>query len=84
MQKLNKAHRAITAAIGNAVPLVKTLTIPDVRAPTASCIAPINADAVPAFLLKGAIESADELGNTKPWQLKKRSIKNIVEYKPRK
>jgi hypothetical protein len=41
-------------------------------------------EAVPAFLLKGAIESADEFGKTNPWQLKKRRIKNIVEYKPRK
>jgi hypothetical protein len=45
---------------------------------------PINAEAVPAFLLKGAIESAAELGNTKPWQLKNISIKNIVENNPNK
>jgi hypothetical protein len=84
MQKLSKAHDAITPAMGNAVLLVKTLTIPDVRAPTASCMPPINAEAVPAFLLKGAIESAAELGNTKPWQLKNISIKNIVENNPNK
>ena len=83
-QKLNNAHAAIIPAIGNAVPSVKILTMPDVSAPTANCIAPINADAVPAFLLKGAIESADELGNTNPWQLKKMRIKNMVEYNPRK
>lgn len=83
-QKLSKAHEAITPAMGNAVPLFKTLTIPEVSAPTASCMPPISADAVPALLLNGAIESAEEFGNTKPWQLKKRSIKNIVEPNPRK
>ena len=36
MQKLSSAHKAITPAMGNAVPLVKTLTMPDVSAPTAS------------------------------------------------
>lgn len=83
-QKLNKAHEAITAVIGKAVSLVKILTSPDVRAPMANCIPPINAEAAPAFLLKGAIESADELGNTKPWQLKKISIRNMIEDKSRK
>lgn len=83
-QKLNNAHAAITPAIGNAVPLVKKLTSPDVKAPTASCIPPINAEAEPAFLLKGAIESAEEFGKTKPWQLKKISMINIVEYNPNK
>src|SRR5687768_944259 len=79
MQKARKAQAAIKAAIGNAVLLLNTLTKPEVTAPIASCIPPINADAVPAFLLKGAMESAEEFGNTNPWQLKNISIKNIVD-----
>ena len=75
---------AITPAIGSAVLLVRKLTIPEVNAPTANCMPPIKADAVPAFLLKGAMESADEFGNTKPWQLKKIRIKNMVEPSARK
>jgi hypothetical protein len=47
-------------------------------------MAPINAEAVPAFLLNGAMQSADEFGNVNPWQLKKMSIKNIVENNPSK
>ena len=49
-------------------------------APTLICMKPIRAEALPAFLLNGAIERADTFGNMKPWQLKKINIKIIVEY----
>jgi len=49
-----------------------------------SWIAPSNEEAVPAFLLKVVMERAYEFGNVNPWQLKKISIKNIVENNPSK
>lgn len=64
--KLITAQPHITAAIGIAVPLFKTLTIAVAIAPSPNCSAPIKADAVPAFLEKGASVSADEFGNAKP------------------
>lgn len=76
------AHPVITPAIGNEVLFVKMLTSPEVSAPIANCIHPISAEAVPAFLLNGAIESAEALGKVKPWQLKKTSIKNMVDNSP--
>ena len=82
--KLLTAQQHITTAIGMAVPLLKILTKAVETAPIPSCIAPINAEAVPAFLVKGAKHSADELGNANPCVLKKTQIKKIVEYKPRK
>ena len=82
--KLKMAQHAITAAIGNALSVVKKLTIAELREPMPSWIAPSNAEALPAFLLKGAIDNADELGKVNPWQLKKIRIKNIVENKPTK
>lgn len=72
----------ITAHIGIAVPLLKILTSAVDIAPIPNCIAPINAEAVPAFFVKGANESAEELGNANPCVLRKTHIKKIVEYKP--
>ena len=82
--KLLTAQQHITTDIGMAVPLLKILTKAVETAPIPSCIAPINAEAVPAFFVKGAKQSADEFGNANPCVLKKTQIKKIVEYKPRK
>jgi hypothetical protein len=76
--KLINAHAAITPVMGNAVWLLKKLTIAVVSDPIPICMPPINADAVPAFLLKGASERADEFGKVKPWQQRNKNIKNIV------
>lgn len=78
------AHAHITADIGIAVPLFNMLTKAVEMAPIPNCIAPINAEAVPAFLEKGAKDNAELLGNANPCVLRKTQIKNIVEYKPRK
>lgn len=77
------AQAHITAAIGIAVPLFKILTNAVESAPIPSCIAPIKAEAVPAFLVNGARQSADELGNAKPCVLRKTQIKKMVENNPR-
>jgi hypothetical protein len=84
IKKLVTAQTHITAAIGIAVPLFKILTNAVDTAPMPNCIAPINAEAVPAFFVNGAKESADELGNAKPCVLRKIQIKKIVEYNPRR
>lgn len=82
--KLLTAQQHITTDIGIAVPLLKILTKAVETAPIPSCMAPINAEAVPAFFVKGAKQSADEFGNANPCVLKKTQIKKIVEYSPRK
>ena len=61
---------AITQTIGIAVPLLSMPTSADEPAPKAIWIEPINAEALPASFVKGAIESADELGKLNPWQHK--------------
>ena len=77
------AQAHITAAIGIAVPLFKMLTKAVEIAPIPNCIAPINAEAVPAFLEKGAKDMAEVLGNANPCVLRKIKIKKMVEYKLR-
>ena len=54
----------------------------EVKAPIAICTLPNNADALPAFLLKGARDNAEVLGKVNPWQLKKRKHNNMVVYNP--
>src|SRR5258708_1738634 len=76
--KLRVAQAAITPVMGRAVWLFSQLTVAEVKAPMLICIPPIRAEAVPAFLLKGARDSAEELGKIQPWQHKKRKIKKIV------
>ena len=82
--KLVIAQHAITPAIGNAVSLCNMLTNAEVKAPIPNWIAPIKAEAEPAFLLNGAIQSAEEFGKIKPWQLKKINIRNMVVNNPMK
>jgi hypothetical protein len=45
---------------------------------------PSKADALPAFLLNGARESADVFGKVNPWQHKKMKIRKIVLNTPNK
>lgn len=80
--KLDTAHDAITPLIGTAVSLCNKLTSADVKAPMPNCIAPMRAEALPAFVVKGAIESAEEFGNVKPWQLRKINMRKILENNP--
>jgi hypothetical protein len=60
------AHVAITPVIGRLVPSLKNPTNPAANAPKLICTAPINAEAVPASFLNGAIESADAFGKLNP------------------
>ena len=53
---------AITATIGTAVPLLKALTAIEDKAPIPICNVPSRDEAVPAFLSKGANDSAAALG----------------------
>ena len=59
-------QNAMMPVIGNELPFCKKLTIADMNPPTLICIKPIRADALPALLPKGAMESADALGYIKP------------------
>ena len=59
----------------------KKLTAKDAKAPKPICKAPINAEALPAFLEKGAKESAAAFGLINPRQLKNKAIKAMVLYR---
>lgn len=72
------AQQAITPVMGIAVWFCKRLTNADVHAPMPIWMAPINAEALPALWPNGARESADELGNVKPWQHKKIKMRKMV------
>jgi hypothetical protein len=72
------AQVAITAAIGTAVRLLSQPTVAEVRAPEHIWMPPIRAEAVPALRLNGARERAEELGNTHPWQQRKRKMRKMV------
>lgn len=64
--KLLNEHKAITDTMGMAVPLLNALTEMDDKAPIVICMPPINAEALPAFFSKGAIDRAEVLGKIKP------------------
>ena len=78
MRQLSKEQVAIAVVMGRAVSLLKKLTNAVAVAPMPSWILPSNAEAVPAFLVNGARESAEVLGNIKPCQLRKMKNKPIV------
>ncbi len=80
MREAVKEQSAITPVIGNEVPFCKTLTTADIIAPILIWMKPIKAEALPALCAKGAIESADALGNIKPWQDKNKKMSVTVEY----
>lgn len=70
------------ATIGVAVPLLHTLTPTDANAPTPICVAPNNAEALPAFLLNGASDKAAAFGFVNPTQAKNTNNMTIVYPSP--
>lgn len=70
----------MVVTIGNAVLLWNRLTIAEIIPPTANRQLPNNADALPAFLVKGAKESAVAFGPVIPWPQKKTNIIAISVY----
>ena len=70
--------------IGTAEFLTKIPTANEAKAPNPNCIAPIKADALPAFLEKGARVSPAVLGFDIPKQARNRNNMVIVPYKPNK
>lgn len=56
----------MASAIGNAVPLERLLTAPEMMAEISICMLPINAEAVPANFLKGASARAVVFGTSGP------------------
>jgi len=77
----SKTQPAITPVIGNAECGFNKPTAAEANAPTPICVPPIKAEALPACLVKGAIDKAEEFGKLKPWQLKYTNINAIVPYK---
>ena len=76
-----KAQEAIMSANGKAeVGLLKPMMAAAV-APNAICMAPIKAEAEPAFFVNGAIESAEAFGKANPWQLRNNAMSAMVLYK---
>ena len=73
---------AITPDMGKDVWLLKKLTRADAQAPQAIWMPPKSAEALPALRENGARDSADELGNVKPWQARKMKIRKMVLYNP--
>jgi len=76
-----KPQDAMIMANGNADVGLLSPIMAAANAPKAIWIAPIKAEAVPAFFVKGAMESADEFGKANPWQLRNREMSTIVLYK---
>src|SRR6202012_3745164 len=73
---------AMIATLGVEVPLLKALTPTEANAPIPICKAPSKAEALPAFLLKGASARAAAFGLVKPRQVKKRNRKKMVYPRP--
>ena len=76
--KLLTVQQAITPVIGNDVLLLNALTIAELNAPMLIWIVPSIAEALPAFFVNGAKESADALGKIKPWQQRNIAIITIA------
>lgn len=72
------AATVITAGIGQTTSAANILIDAEAKAPKPICKAPINADALPAFFVNGAKESAEALGLIKPKHAKNSAIKPIV------
>ena len=72
---------AITAAIGTDDFVWNKLNTDDAKAPKPICVAPINAEALPAFFLKGWSDKAAVLGLVSPRQDKKINKSTIVCHK---
>lgn len=67
-------QHSMVNVIGVALSLVAILTMAELMVPIPICIAPNNAEAVPAFLSKGVSDNADELGKVKPWHARKQNM----------
>jgi hypothetical protein len=74
------AHKHITIAVANAVPLNKRPTIDELNDPKAICMAPIKADALPAFFSIGARATVAIFGKIRPWHANMENNKNMSEY----
>ena len=70
--------------IGMIESFTKTPTANDTNAPSPSCNAPINAEALPAFLEKGARVKPAVLGFEIPKHPKNKNNINMVSYNPRR
>ncbi|MNR44494.1 hypothetical protein D3C85_1632450 [compost metagenome] len=79
--KASNAATVITAGIGQTTSAANILIAADASAPKPICSAPINAEALPAFFVNGAKESAEAFGLIKPKQPKNKAIKAMVVYK---
>lgn len=62
----NNEHKAMIPTMGKGVFAFKVPTAAADNAPNPICNAPIKAEALPAFLVKGAMHKAAELGKQKP------------------
>ncbi len=82
MSRAAREVMAMMAIIGLEVPLLKAPMPTAASAPTPIWRAPRRAEALPAFLEKGARERAAALGLVKPRQARKRKIKKIVWGRP--
>ena len=73
----------MTITIGNAVLSWSKLTVAVARTAKIICNPPIRAEALPAFLLKGARQRAEQFGTMNPNKLtiKKIIIRIIVKLK---
>ena len=62
--------------------MLKRLRMTVARGLIPICVAPISAEALPAFLVKGASDSVEALGKVKPRQQRKRKIQAMVGNSP--
>src|SRR5258708_38419772 len=82
MSRAAREEMAMIVIIGGAVPLLKAPMPTEANAPIPICIAPRRAEALPAFLEKGARDRAAALGLVKPRQAKKTKIKKMIWGSP--
>jgi len=68
--------------IGTGDLISNILTPKEAIAPSPICTAPISAEALPAFLLKGASDRAEVLGLVKPRQHRNRKSNTTVAASP--
>jgi hypothetical protein len=85
INKINNATIVVPvmiATIGTADLTSNILTPKEANAPNPICTAPINAEALPAFLLKGARDKAEVFGLVKPRQHRNKKSKIMVSTSP--
>lgn len=74
--------KVIMLTVGTADFTLNKLTPKEANAPTPICIAPMSAEAVPAFFEKGSKDRAEAFGLTKPRQQRKTKSNAVVSVKP--